>query len=66
MGYFLAACVPVVASGIGYLIKTINTFRKENREDHNNVIEAVFGLKKDVKQVKKKLEKHINWHDDEK
>jgi hypothetical protein len=66
MGYFLAACVPVVASGIGYLIKTMSTFRKENRADHNVVMAAVLDLKKDVKKVGKKLETHIDWHDDEK
>ena len=62
MGYFLAACVPVVASGLGYLIKIMRNFRKENRIDHNVVMDAVLDLKKDVKKVGKKLEKHIDHH----
>jgi hypothetical protein len=44
----------------------MSTFRKENRSDHNVVMAAVLDLKKDVKKVGKKLETHIDWHDDEK
>lgn len=58
--------IPIIGGGIGFLIKSLFDFRKENREDHNVVMEAVLDLKQDVKKVGKKLEKHIDWHDNEK
>lgn len=58
--------IPIIGGGIGFLIKALFDFRKENREDHNVVMEAVLDLKQDVKKVGKKLEKHIDWHDNEK
>ena len=62
----IVTTIPIIGGGIGYLIKSLFDFRKENREDHNVVMEAVLDLKQDVKKVGKKLEKHIDWHDNEK
>lgn len=62
----IVTTIPIIGGGIGYLIKSLFDFRNENREDHNVVMEAVLDLKQDVKKVGKKLEKHIDWHDNEK
>ena len=66
MGYFLAACVPVVASGIAWTIKLLFKFGKENKKDHDKVMEEILELNKSVKKVGKKLNKHIDWHTYEK
>lgn len=62
----IVTTIPLFGGGIGFLIKSLFDFRKENRTDHNTVMEAVLDLKQDVKKVGKKLEKHIDWHDNEK
>lgn len=66
LGYFLAACVPVVASGIAWIIKLLSKFGKENKKDHDKVMEEILELNKNVKKVGKKLDKHIDWHTYEK
>jgi hypothetical protein len=54
--------IPVVGGGVGYLIKFIIDFRIENRSDHDIVMEAIKGLKTDVKDVKDDLHEHVSWH----
>ena len=66
LGYFLAACVPAVASGIAWTIKLLSKFGKENKKDHDKVMEEILELNKSVKKVGKKLDKHIDWHTYEK
>lgn len=56
------ATIPVIGGGLGYLIKYLIDFRKENRTDHNLVMEAIKGLKIDVREVRNGLYNHISWH----
>ena len=63
MGYFLAACVPVVASGIAWTIKLLFKYGKENKIDHDKVMEEIILLNKSVKKVGKKIDKHIDHHE---
>ena len=54
--------IPVVGGGVGYLIKSLVSFRTENRIDHNTVMDAISDLKTDVKDVKNDLHEHVAWH----
>lgn len=58
----VVALIPIVGAGVGYLIKYLVDFRKENREDHNVVMEAINELKTDVREVKGDLHSHVQWH----
>jgi hypothetical protein len=58
-GYILAAGVTGVFSVIVALIQKT---RKENKEDHNVVIDSIKNLHGDVRNVAKKLDGHIDWH----
>ena len=58
----VVALIPIVGAGVGYLIKYLVDFRKENREDHNVVMEAINELKTDVREVKGDLHNHVQWH----
>jgi len=58
----IAASIPVLATGIGWVIKLLGTLSKTNRDDHNKVMEEMKVLTKSVKKVGKKLDKHIDWH----
>jgi hypothetical protein len=58
-GYILAAGVTGVFSVIVALIQKT---RKENKEDHNVVIDSIKNLHGDVRNVSKKLDGHIDWH----
>ena len=62
----IAASIPVLATGTGWVIKLLGTLSKTNRDDHNKVMEEMQNLTKSVKKVGKKLDKHIDWHMDEK
>ncbi len=58
----IVTSIPVVGGGVGYLIKYLIEFRKENRIDHDIVLEAISDLKSDVREVKTGLYDHISWH----
>lgn len=62
----IAASIPVLATGIGWVIKLLGTLARTNRDDHNKVMEEMQILTKSVKKVGKKLDKHIDWHMNEK
>ena len=49
-------------SGLGWLIKYVINFSKENRDDHNVVMCKINEISTDVKDVSKKLENHVDWH----
>lgn len=53
-------------SGLGWLIKYVINFSKENRDDHNVVMCKINEISSDVKDVSKKLENHVDWHLNEK
>ena len=62
----IAASIPFLATGIGWVIKLLVSLSKTNRDDHNKVMEEMQVLTKSVKKVGKKLDKHIDWHIHEK
>ncbi len=62
----IAASIPVLATGIGWVIKLLGTLAKNNKDDHNKVMEEMQVLTKNVKKVGKKIDKHIDWHVHEK
>lgn len=55
----IASIVGAVGSIILYFL---NRLRKENKEDHNSVSQALQILHEDVKDVSKKIDGHIDWH----
>jgi len=69
----IAAAIPVVASGIGVLIKIVlemkqqqseelKELRDENRTDHGIVMNAILDLSSDVKEIKRDQQDHFKWH----
>ncbi len=54
--------VAAIATIGSILITLIQQFRKENKKDHDTVMEAITGLHNDIKDVDKKLDGHIDWH----
>jgi hypothetical protein len=58
----IVASIPVIGAGVGWLIKYVLDFRKENRRDHGIVMEAINDLKVDVREVKGNLNDHVEWH----
>lgn len=69
----IAAAIPVVASGIAYVIKLIldtrdeqrrelHALREENRTDHGLVMNAILDLSSDVKDIKRDQQDHFTWH----
>lgn len=59
---FITAAATGAVTGIGFLIKALFEFRKENRHDHNVVMDAIKDLKTDVREVKGDLHNHVQWH----
>lgn len=58
-----ASIVGVIIAGIfSVLVALIQKTRKENKEDHNLVINSIQNLHDDVKNVGEKLDNHIDWH----
>ena len=62
----IAASIPVLATGTGWVLKLLITLAKTKKDDHNKVMEEMQILTKNVKKVGKKLDKHIDWHTYEK
>ena len=61
IGY--ASILVAVVTTMGTVIVTIiQKSRKENKSDHNRVVETLVSLKQDVKDIDKKLDGHIEWH----
>lgn len=55
--------VGVIIAGIfSVLVALIQKTRKENKQDHNLVYDALQNLHHDVRSVDKKLDDHIDWH----
>jgi phage terminase Nu1 subunit (DNA packaging protein) len=54
--------VAAIATVGSIIITIIQQFRKENKKDHDTVMEAITGLHNDIKDVDKKLDGHIDWH----
>ena len=62
----IAAAIPVFATGLGWIVKLLLNLSKDNKYDHNVVMEEIQTLTKVVKKSSKKLDKHIDWHFHEK
>lgn len=59
----LASIIVALIGTVGTVIVTvIQRLRKENRDDHATVREALRDLHVDIKNVDEKLDNHIDWH----
>lgn len=60
----IAAAIPVVGTGVGFLIREFKHFRVENRQDHANVMSELRKVRHSVETVAGRLNTHIDWHMD--
>jgi len=60
----IAAAIPVVGAGLGFLLREFKNFRKENRQDHANVMVELRKVRTGVENVANRLSTHIDWHMD--
>lgn len=60
----LAAAIPVLGTGVGFLIKELRSFRWENRQDHAVVMKELRKVQDGVSKVSERLSSHIDWHMD--
>ena len=56
----IAASIPVFATGLGWIVKLLLNLSKDNKYDHNIVMEEIKTLTKAVKKSGKKIDKHID------
>ena len=59
MALFLGAVVAAVSS---VAVALIQRLRKENREDHGRVVDALGWVHSAVMRVEDKVDSHIHWH----
>jgi uncharacterized membrane-anchored protein YhcB (DUF1043 family) len=60
----LASAIPVVGTGVGFLIREFKNFRIENRQDHANVMVELRKVRSGIDTVAGRLNQHIDWHMD--
>lgn len=60
----IAAAIPVVGTGVGFLLKQFKEFRVENRQDHANVMAELRKVRHGIDTVAGRLNQHIDWHMD--
>jgi hypothetical protein len=60
----IAAAIPVVGTGVGFLIREFKNFRVENRQDHANVMSELRKVRSGIDVVAGRLNTHIDWHMD--
>jgi uncharacterized membrane-anchored protein YhcB (DUF1043 family) len=60
----VAAAIPVVGTGVGFLIREFKNFRIENRQDHANVMSELRKVRSGIDAVAGRLNTHIDWHMD--
>jgi uncharacterized membrane-anchored protein YhcB (DUF1043 family) len=60
----IAAAIPVVGTGVGFLIREFKNFRIENRQDHADVMSELRKVRSGVDAVAGRLNTHIDWHMD--
>ncbi len=58
----IAAAIPVLGTGVGFLIRELRSFRSENRQDHANVMNEMRKIKAGIDKVSDRLNNHIDWH----
>ncbi len=54
--------VAIVTTVGGIIVALIQLFKKENREDHALVMDAIRSVYKSVSRVEDKVDKHLVWH----
>jgi hypothetical protein len=55
--------IAALVTAVGGIITTLLLmFRKENTEDHANVMEILRSVGGNVERIDSKLDSHINWH----
>jgi hypothetical protein len=57
-----AVVAAVVAAGSSIAVALIQKLRKENREDHATVKQALDWIHSAVSRVEDKVDGHIHWH----
>lgn len=58
-----ASIIVAIIGLLGSILMFVLTkLRKENKEDHNYVRNALENLHDDVKEVGNKIDNHIDWH----
>lgn len=60
----IAAAIPTLGTGIGFLLREFKNFRKENRQDHANVMVELRKVRTGIDNVAGRLNSHIDWHMD--
>lgn len=60
----IAAAIPVLGTGVGFLIRELRSFRSENRDDHAVVMKELKKVKDGIDKVSDRLSSHIDWHMD--
>lgn len=58
----IAAAIPVIATGVGFLIREIRSFRTENRQDHANVMNEMRKIKAGIDRISERFNDHMDWH----
>lgn len=62
----IAASIPVFATGLAWIVKLLLNLGRDNKYDHNLVMEEIRTLTKVVKKNGRKIDKHVDWHFNEK
>jgi hypothetical protein len=60
-GLAMIAVASVTTVG-GIIVAFIQIFKKENREDHAMVMDALRSVHKTIGRVEDKLDRHLVWH----
>lgn len=58
----IAAAIPVLGTGVGFLIREIRSFRSENRQDHANVMNEMRKIKSGIDRLSDRFNDHMDWH----
>ena len=58
----IAAAIPVLGTGVGFLIREIRSFRMENRQDHANVMYEMRKIKSGIDRLSERFNDHMDWH----
>lgn len=58
----IAAAIPVLGTGVGFLIREIRSFRTENRQDHANVMTEMRKIRGGIDRLSDRFNDHMDWH----
>jgi len=54
--------VAIVTGTFAIVVSLISKFRRENHDDHTNVISELKNVGRQVERVGDKVDRHIEWH----